>query len=278
MASIPRLLIWALFLLGSPVFLILQGSLTPITRIAGATTILSLMSILLFTGKPKQQIVAPISRYQADPAPVSSLAESSSMTYNTTEETITSKTPIENKSNETDEPTVKEQPSQGESKASDSPRVAEKYAVSSDAQTEFEDEVELFVETRRERRSEIRDKIERDRRKALAPMRTRRLREWADREDGEGLDELVKNTHHGLKILNYDYSSISNGIIGSTFVRLDDQRILKVNREIPFEHNNMNNEDSVVEISEASEDSDTEPDPPPPPPPSGLPPPPPPIS
>ena len=128
MASIPRLLIWALFLLGSPVFLILQGSLTPITRIAGATTILSLMSILLFTGKPKQQIVAPISRYQADPAPVSSLAESSSMTYNTTEETITSKTPIENKSNEIDEPTVKEQPSQGESKASDSPRVAEKYA------------------------------------------------------------------------------------------------------------------------------------------------------
>ena len=188
------------------------------------------------------------------------------MTYNTTEETITSKTPIENKSNEIDEPTVKEQPSQGESKASDSPRVAEKYAVSSDAQTEFEDEVELFVETRRERRSEIRDKIERDRRKALAPMRTRRLREWADREDGEGLDELVKNTHHGLKILNYDYSSISNGIIGSTYVRLDDQRILKVNREIPFEHNNMNNEDSVVEISEASEDSDAEPDPPPPPP------------
>ena len=196
------------------------------------------------------------------------------MTYNTTEETITSKTPIENKSNEIDEPTGKEQPSQGESKASDSPRVAEKYAVSSDAQTEFEDEVELFVETRRERRSEIRDKIERDRRKALAPMRTRRLREWADREDGEGLDELVKNTHHGLKILNYDYSSISNGIIGSTFVRLDDQRILKVNREIPFEHNNMNNEDSVVELSEASEDSDAEPDPPPPPPPKWFAPPP----
>ena len=83
---------------------------------------------------------------------------------------------------------------------------------------------------------------------------------------------MVKNTHHGLKILNYDYSSISNGIIGSTFVRLDDQRILKVNREIPFEHNNMNNEDSVVELSEASEDSDAEPDPPPPPP-NGLPPP-----
>ena len=276
MASIPRLLIWALFLMGSPVFLILQGSLTPITRIAGATTILSLMSILLFTGKPKQKIVAPISRYQADPVPASSLAESSSMTENPPEETTTSKTSIENKSDDFNQPTMQEQSSHGESKASDSPRVAEKFAVSSDAQTEFEDEVELFVETRRERRSEIRDKIERDRRKALAPMRTRRLREWVDREDGEGLNDLINNTNHGLKILNYDYSSVSSGVIGSTFIRLDDQRVLKVNREIPFEPNKMKNEDSVAEISEASEDSDADPDPPPPPPPSGLPPPPPP--
>ena len=278
MASIPRLLIWALFLIGSPVFLILQGSLTPITRIAGATTILSLMSILLFTGKPKQKIVAPISRYQADPVPASSLAESSSMRENPPEETTTRKTSIENKSDDINEPTMEEQSSHGEPRASDSPRVAEKYAVSSDAQTEFEDEVELFVETRRERRSEIRDKIERDRRKALAPMRTRRLREWVDREDGEGLNDLINNTNHGLKILNYDYSSVSDGVIGSTFVRLDDQRILKVNREIPFEPDKRKNEDSVVEISEAPEDSDAEPDPPPPPPPSGLPPPPPPSS
>ena len=95
--------------------------------------------------------------------------------------------------------------------------------------------MESYVENRRERRSEIRDRIERERRKALAPMRTRRLREWAEREDGEGLEEILLNSNHGLKVLEYDYPKVASTITGSTYVRLDDHRIVKINREIPFE-------------------------------------------
>ena len=34
MASVSRLIVWSMFLLGTPAFLILQGSVTPIARLA----------------------------------------------------------------------------------------------------------------------------------------------------------------------------------------------------------------------------------------------------
>ena len=72
MASILRLSIWALFILGVPSFLVLQGSVTPVIRIAGGTTLLAWLSVLLFTGKPKQDSIAAISNLQTKTAVVNS--------------------------------------------------------------------------------------------------------------------------------------------------------------------------------------------------------------
>ena len=131
--------------------------------------------------------------------------------------------------------------------------------------------MESYVENRRERRSEIRDRIERERRKALARMRTRRLREWAEREDGEGLEEILLNSNHGLKVLEYDYPKVASTITGSTYVRLDDHRIVKINREIPFEPASGRAVATDPESSEDPEVSDNNSNLPPPPPPVGLP-------
>ena len=265
-----------MFLLGSPIFLILQGSLTPIARIAGATTILSLLTVLIFTGKPETPKAVSISKYKAAPVHPSSETGPPPIMDVPIEQNNSPTTSDTMKSGEDDQ-NPPEQSTRKESNTDESPRIAKKYAVSSDAQIEFEDEVESYVENRRERRSEIRDRIERERRKALAPMRTRRLREWAEREDGEGLEEILLNSNHGLKVLEYDYPKVASTITGSTYVRLDDHRIVKINREIPFEPASGRAVATDPESSGGQEVADNNSNLPPPPPPSGLPPPPPPL-
>ena len=67
MVSLTRLVLWAAVLMGIPLFLVLQGEASMITRIAGGTILLALVSILMFSGrspvpkppKPKAVVVEP---------------------------------------------------------------------------------------------------------------------------------------------------------------------------------------------------------------------------
>jgi len=273
MASILRLSIWALFILGVPSFLVLQGSFTPVIRIAGATTLLALLSVLLFTGKPKQDSIAAISKLQTKTAVVNSEQK-----YDN-EPTKIEATPTSEKGSEVKEVTLNNTEDQDfqviEPSPAPSSKVAEKYAVISDAQIEFEDQVERYVEDRRERRSEIKERIERERRKALAPMRARRLREWAQQEDGEGLHDLIETTQHGLTIIEYDTSSKNKKNKGSTYIRLDEDRILKISRDITFQSTKNPGQNSEMVESQPSDRVNDNPGNPPAPP-EGMPPPPPP--
>ena len=265
MASVSRLIVWSMFLLGTPAFLILQGSVTPIARIAGATTLLALLSILLFTGRPAPKIIAPIASIKA--APVVNTEEIHTDLpkrlppephATTIPEEIT---PVENNTNP--------------ESINDTTKIAKKYAVSSDVQMEFEDEVEQFVENRRERRTEIKERISRQRRISLASMRNKRLREWASTEDGEGLHELIESTQHGLQILEYSDDRQVDGPMGSTLVRIDDRRVLRITRGIAFHSSKSGTDEEKTQ--DDVEDENPSPDSNMPPPPPDMPPPPPPM-
>ena len=264
MASVSRLIVWSMFLLGTPAFLILQGSVTPIARLAGATTLLALLSILMFTGRPAPDIIAPIAAIKS--APVARSVEiKSDLPEPQAPEPPAIATPRE------DTPAVN---STNPESTKDSAKIAEKYAVSSDAQMEFEDEVEQFVENRRERRTEIRERIARERRMSLASMRNKRLREWASTEDGEGLHELIEGTQHGLQILEYRDDKREDGASASSLVRIDDRRVLRITRRIAFNSLRSTTDEEVIE--EDSEHKDPSSDSNMPPPPPDMPPPPPP--
>ena len=264
MVSVSRLIVWSMFLLGTPAFLILQGAVTPIARLAGATTLLALLSILMFTGRPAPKIIAPIASIKAAPVATSVEIKSDSPEPQTPEPpaaTVPREVmPVVN--NTIPEPTK------------DSAKIAKKYAVSSDAQMEFEDEVEQFVENRRERRMEIRERIARERRMSLASMRNKRLREWASAEDGEGLHELIEGTQHGLQILEYKDGKQQDGASASSLVRIDDRRALRITRRIAFNSSRSTLDEETME--EDAEDKDTNTDSNIPPPPPNMPPPPPP--
>lgn len=253
-----------MFLLGTPAFLILQGAVTPIARLAGATTLLALLSILMFTGRPAPKIIAPIAAIK--PAPVAKTVEikSDSPPPQTPEPPVATvpreDTPVVNNTNP--------------ESTKDTAKIAEKYAVSSDAQMEFEDEVEQFVENRRERRTEIRERIARERRMSLASMRNKRLREWASTEDGEGLHELIEGTQHGLQILEYGDGKREDEASASSLVRIDDRRILRITRRIAFNSSRSTMDEETMEEDAEHKDPNSDSNIPPPPP--DMPPPPPP--
>ncbi len=265
MVSLSRLMVWSMFLLGTPAFLIFQGSVTPIARLAGATTLLALLSILMFTGRPAPDIVAPIAAIKS-----SSIASAVETKIDLPEQKIPEPPVVTAPAEDT--PVVNNTNSES---TKDTAKIAKKYAVTSDAQMEFEDEVEQFVENRRERRTEIKERIARERRISLASMRNKRLREWANTEDGEGLHELIEGTQHGLQILEYRDSNLEDGLSASSLVRIDDKRVLRITRNIRFKTSRSTKDkealDEDAEHNETGLDSSMPPPPPdmpPPPPPS----------
>ena len=62
----------------------------------------------------------------------------------------------------------------------DGSTVAQRLVVDSDAQSQMETEIEAFVVQRREKRAEIRSRIERRRRMALAELRAAKVRIWTE--------------------------------------------------------------------------------------------------
>ena len=100
--------------------------------------------------------------------------------------------------------------------------------VDSDAQSQMETEIEAFVVERREKRAEIRSRIERRRRMALAERRAAKVRMWTELEDGEDLGAILKRPDHGLIVIDEPESPDDSTPLGVSFVRIDKARILKL--------------------------------------------------
>jgi hypothetical protein len=110
----------------------------------------------------------------------------------------------------------------------DGSTVAQRLIVDSDAQSQMETEIEAFVVERREKRAEIRSRIERRRRMALAERRAAKVRMWTELEDGEDLGAILKRPDHGLIVIDEPESPDDSTPLGVSFVRIDEARILKL--------------------------------------------------
>ena len=139
----------------------------------------------------------------------------------------------------------------------DGSTVAQRLIVDSDAQSQMETEIEAFVVERREKRAEIRSRIERRRRMALAERRAAKVRMWTELEDGEDLGAILKRPDHGLIVIDEPESPDDSTPLGVSFVRIDEARILKL--RLPLD----------VQQKSAEPETPALPDMPPPP---GLPP------
>jgi hypothetical protein len=164
--------------------------------------------------------------------------------------------------------------------AGDGENVAQRLVVARDAQSEMESEIETYVEDRRVKRAEIRGRIERRHRMALAERRAAKVRMWTELEDGEDLGALLNRADHGLTVIDEPEDPDDSAPLGVSYVRIDESRILKL--RIPLSVPEKQDETPTPPVPQMPEVGEMPPMPPPsgdlPPPPGmpGMPPPPPP--
>ena len=302
MVSLTRLVLWIAVILGSLLFLILQGDAGLVTRVAGGVVLLALVSLLMFSGRSPVPRPAKVSstkivvesevkkesKVEMDlPEPVLEV-ESASQRREGKIKRSRGKSP--EPAMPLPAPPVAMPPpvvTDGDISApapipviTEDSNVAARYVAESNPQGDFEAEVEEFVGQRRAKRAEIRSRIERKRRMKMAERRAAKARMWSAVEDGEDLAELLKQPDHGMTVLDEPESPDSTKPQGVSYVRIDEERVLRL--RIPLEVNPRQVTRSTTEEVVAMDDEVT-PMPPPPgmppmPPPPGMPPMPPPVN
>lgn len=303
MVSLTRLVLWTAVLVGIPLFLVLQGEASLMTQIAGGAILLALISILMFSGrspvpKPSRKkdtvAVEELKDEIELPAPVLELEGASERREGK----------IQRSRGRVAQPAVPPMPAppampmppqaevapDGEASSlppmpvmpDDGSQVAARYVAASDPQSELETEIETFVGQRRERRAEIRSKLERKRRMVLAERRAAKVRMWSAVEDGEDLAAILKDPNHGLIVLEEPESPDTSKPQGISYVRIDESRVLKLRMplEVPEKERPAPPEPEMPELPPLPPPGGMPPPPglPPMPPPPGMPPMPPPVT
>ena len=221
MVSYTRLLLLALLGVGTPLFLIFQGGMTTGMQIASGTVLLSFLAIFVYSGRqplpapPKVPSISPEAEDEPEvddlPAPV---VEMDSVSDTRDEKIRRSRgrvaapaapamplpppmpgapapPPMPGMPPMPAAPAPPPMPAPGAPLpppvSGDGENVAQRLVVSQDAQSQMESEIETYVEERRVKRAEIRGRIERRRRMALAERRAAKVRMWTELEDGEDL-------------------------------------------------------------------------------------------
>ena len=285
MVSLTRLTLWLAVLLGSVLFVILQGDADLMTRMAGGIVLLALFSILMFSGRspvprpPKITVEPEIKKepkVEIDlPEPVLDV-ESASERKGRKIKRSRGKAPQPELPLPNPPPMPVAPPVATEGEVlppaplpvmpDDGSSGAARFVAESNPQGDFEAEVEEFVGQRRAKRAEIRSRIDRKRRMKMAERRAAKAKMWSAVEDGEDLAELLKQPEHGMAVLDEPESPDPTRPQGVSYVRIDEERILRL--RIPLEvtpkESSQSTKEEVVPVSTAGM--------PPLPPPPGMPP------
>ncbi len=292
-ATLTRTVNWLALIVGSGLFLMFQGEVDLPPRIAGATVLLALASLLIFTGStpiPKTpakgeepmeeeiETLAPMVIGGSVEIPQDTEMKRSrgrKQTPPMPTPPVPVPMPMPDSPVHSDSATIPA-PQLGDQAVEPLPEgtaVAQRYVASGDAESEQESEIEQHVARERERRAEILSGIERERRMRLAERRAAKAMMWSEVEDGEDLAKLLKEEGHGLTLFEEPENPDKGMPLGISYVRIDDERVLMVKSPLYIPEKEDPIQDEEVTIPSPL----TPPPLPPPgdmPPPPGMPPPP----
>ena len=111
---------------------------------------------------------------------------------------------------------------------------AKVHVAKSDPELLAEAEVDRYLEQQRVRRSTFREKLHRDRRIEKSKRLAEELRKWVDLEDMEDLSTLTSIPGHGLAVMYEPEDPNPKIPQGFSYVRIDDNRVLKVRVSLDF--------------------------------------------
>ena len=293
MVSYTRLFLLVLLGLGTPLFLLFQGSMNLGQQIAAGTVLLAFLSLFVFSGRKPlpSTLKSPVveieeEEEEQESAPAPEVVDAEEQEIRRSRRRIAD--PVEESPGLPLPPIAMPSPDapmpapnmpmpppmpspQAPTVAGDGENVAQRLVVSRDAQSQMETEIEGYVEQQREKRAVIRGKIDRRRRMALAERKAAKVRMWTELEDGEDLGALLNQVDHGLTVIDEDESPDDSSPLGVSYVRIDESRILKIRVPLKIP------EKAVSKPAEELPKLDDMPPPPtglpPMPPPPGMPPP-----
>ena len=222
-------------------FLVMAGELTEQEQYGAIGVILVLGFTFIFTGQPK--FVIPEARQvqakQSEAEPETEVSESHS-------EELESKVeaPLPEKMTLKERKAAKIRAAQEAQRAAmattsdkievDLPlvtvepvHVADEYVVEVSPESIEEADIQATVAERASRHSEIRQRIEARRRSQMADIRASSARMWEEHAVREDLVDLLQKEGHGLAVLDEPAQPEAGHIYGATFIRIDDQRVLK---------------------------------------------------
>lgn len=110
--------------------------------------------------------------------------------------------------------------------------VADEYVVEVSPESVEEADIQATVKERASLHSEIRARIEARRRSQMADIRASTSRMWEENVVREDLVAVLQNEGHGLSVLDQPLNPDPGHIYGATFIRIDDQRILKYRSQL----------------------------------------------
>ena len=110
--------------------------------------------------------------------------------------------------------------------------VADEYVVEVSPESVEEADIQVTVKERASRHGEIRARIEARRRSQMADIRASTSRMWEENVVREDIVGLLQNEGHGLTVLDQPLNPDPGHIYGATFIRIDDQRILKFRSQL----------------------------------------------
>lgn len=105
---------------------------------------------------------------------------------------------------------------------------ADEYVVEMSPESVEDADIEVTVSNRRIKHQEIRNRIEKRRRGQLAEIRASTVRMWEEHTAGEDLVAVLQTDDHGQTVLVEPENPQPGHIYGATFIRLDENKILKL--------------------------------------------------
>lgn len=275
MVTFKRLMLWFGLFTGVLAFLVLAGSLDPLQQMIFGAAILLLIIFLMGTGggRKVERIRKRSERVETEPeetkeelpAPVQSHEDTSSRRNAKLSRSRTGAPEPESESEEPEEEiTVSLADDEVEVTVIDeNVHVAEEYVAEIDAESMEEADIESFIDDRRDRHALIRRRIEARRREQLADIRSETAKIYQSADDSEDLLSLVASNDHGHTIHEFSDELPPGSPIGAVFVRIDENRLLKV--RIPIDQGFISSTEPLPELPPLPELGDL----PLPPPPSG---------
>lgn len=216
-AGFSRLMLWMVLFIGGAGFLTLRGSLSGNGELGAAGGLLILLAYLMFTGG---QPAPPVRKKKK--------TTSISIEEEIEEEIII---PVSRKRGvDVVTPVVEAVDNEDiiEVEALDDDIVeAKEYVVEVDAQSMLETEIDSVVLTRRESQKEIREGIEKRRRKQLAKIRGDTLRSRYEADSREELQKILQQSNE-IQVLDEPENPAPGHPYGKVLIRIDENKILRL--------------------------------------------------